>query len=190
MKKETILIAVVALLAGVIIGWMFWQKSSIPQPAVAPAPTGGPPPMANAQQRIDRIKALVAANPQDRQAWVALGNEYYDSDRPMESIEAYQKAIELDPNDPNVLTDQGVMFRRLGSYDRALANFSRANQIDPRHTFSLFNLGIVYRYDLKDFAKAADAWNRFLAINPNGPGSDRVRQELAALQGAPPGNKP
>ena len=58
MKKETILIAVVALLAGLIIGWMFFQKSSLPTSAVAPAPGTGTAPMVNTQQRIDKITAI------------------------------------------------------------------------------------------------------------------------------------
>jgi len=190
MKKETLLVGIVALVAGLIIGWMIWQGSSSSPPAVAPAqapaPATGAMPMVDSQQRIDKIKAIVASNPRDRQAWVALGNEYFDVDRPMESIEAYQRALELEPNDPNVLTDQGVMFRRLGWFDRAIDNFSRANQIDPRHANSLFNLGIVYRYDVKDFAKATDTWSKFLAINPSGPGADRARQELEFLNSHPP----
>lgn len=190
MKKETILIAVVALLAGLIIGWMFWQKSPGSAPAVAPAPVGSPMPMANAQQRIDKMKAVVAGDPKNRQAWVMLGNEYFDADRPMESIEAYQKALELEPNDPNVLTDQGVMFRRTGMYDRAIANFNKATQLDPNHVNSLYNLGVVYFYDIKDYPKAIAAWERFLAINPTGPGSDRVRQELETLKVQGKNSKP
>lgn len=181
MNKETILIGVVMLVAGLIIGSIVWQKGSAPAPvAVAPAP--GQMPLANNQQKINELKAIVASDPKNRQAWVSLGNEYFDTDRPVESVEAYQKALEMNGNDPNVLTDQGVMFRRLGSFERAAANFAKASQIDPRHANSLFNLGIVYRYDLQDYPKATEAWNKFLAVNPGGPGADRARQELEFLK--------
>jgi len=193
MKNDTILIGIVALVAGLIIGWMAGQKSSGPTPVPAasgPAPAAAPAPMVNAQQKVGELKAIVARDPQNRQAWVALGNEYFDADQPMEAVEAYQKALELNDKDANVLTDQGVMFRRLGWYDRAVANFSKANQVDPRHTISLFNLGITYRYDLQDLPKAQEAWTRFLAVNPNGPGSDRVRQELEFFKTPPPIPKP
>jgi len=142
--------------------------------------------MVNAQQKINELKAIVAGDPKNRQAWVALGNEYFDADQPMESVEAYQKALELNDKDPNVLTDQGVMFRRLGWFDRAIANFSKANQADPNHATSLYNLGITYRYDLQDFPKAQEAWTKFMMVSPNGPGSDRVRQELEFLKTHPP----
>ena len=77
------------------------------------------------------------------------------------------------------------MFRRMGTYERAIQNFSKANEIDPTHAISLFNLGIVYRYDLKDFEKAQAAWTKYLEVNPNGAGSERVRQELEFLQTHP-----
>jgi cytochrome c-type biogenesis protein CcmH/NrfG len=192
MKKDTILVAVVALLAGLIIGWMAWQKIAGPAPS---AVTGAPPaqspmPAVNVQQKIGELKAIVAKDPNNRQAWVALGNAHFDADQPMDAIEAYQRALDLNAKDANVLTDQGVMFRRMGWFDRAADNFTRAIQADPSHATSLYNLGIVYRYDLQDFAKAQEAWTKFLAINPNGPGSDRVRQELEFFKTHPPIPKP
>jgi Tfp pilus assembly protein PilF len=193
MKNDTILVGVVALVAGLIIGWMVGQKTSAPAPVAVsqgPPPAAGPAPTVNFQQKVSELKAIVAKDPQNRQAWVALGNEYFDADQPMESVEAYQKALDLNDKDSNVLTDQGVMFRRLGWFDRAIDNFTRASQADPQHATSLYNLGITYRYDLNDFAKAQDAWTRFLTVSPNGPGSDRVRQELEFLKTHPPVAKP
>jgi cytochrome c-type biogenesis protein CcmH/NrfG len=193
MKKDVLLVGAVALVIGLILGWMIGQKSGPSIPAPASSPMAGAPapaaPMVNAQQKINELKALVANDPKNAKAWVALGNEYFDADQPMDSIDAYQKAIDLGVNDPNLLTDQGVMFRRLGWFDRAIDNFTKAIKLDPNHATSIFNLGIVYRYDLQDFTKAEEAWTKFLAISPNGPGADRVRQELEFIKSHPPVNK-
>lgn len=185
MKKETLLVAVVALVAGLVIGMLASQKSSGPVAGVATNPSAGQPPMVNVQQKVNELKNIVAASPDNFQAWVALGNEYFDSNQFMDAIEAYDKALAIQPNSPNVLTDQGVMFRRLGWFDRAIANFEKASEVDPSHATSIYNLGIVYRYDLKDFPKAQVAWTRFLEVSPAGPGSDRVRQELEFLKSHP-----
>lgn len=186
MKKETILVGVVCLVAGLVIGMLAGEKSSGPTTPVSTGAPSAPPPAVNLQQKIGELKNIVAADPGNFQAWVALGNEYFDSNRFMDAIEAYDKALEIQPNSPNVLTDQGVMFRRLGWFDRAIQNFAKANEIDPSHATSVFNLGIVYRYDLQDFAKAQQAWTKFLEISPSGPGSDRVRQDLEFLRTHPP----
>lgn len=189
MKRETLLIAVVTLVAGCIIGFIAGQKSSAPTAPVTSGSTGGPVPTVNLQQKISELKNIVAADPANFQAWVALGNEYFDSNKFMDAIEAYDKALAIQPNSPDVLTDQGVMFKRLGWFDRAIGNFKKANEIDPTHATSVYNLGVIYRYDLQDFPKAQEAWTRFLEISPTGPGSDRVRQDLEFLRTHPPVQK-
>lgn len=186
MNKESILVGVVALVAGLVIGLLAGQKTSTPTAQVATGAPVAQAPTVNMQQKIGELKNIVANDPANFQAWTALGNEYFDSSQFMSAIEAYDKALEIQPNSPNVLTDQGVMFRRLGWFDRAIQNFSKANEIDPSHATSIYNLGIVYRYDLQDFPKAQEAWTKFLELSPTGPGSDRVRQDLEFLRNHPP----
>ncbi len=183
MKKENLLIVVIALLVGALVGILVTKggKQSAPTGQVA-APPG---PAVNFQQQLQVLEGIVAKDPGNRNAWVQIGNAYFDTNNPMKSVEAYNKALELDPNDPNVLTDQGVMFRSLGWFDRAIENFNKANQLNPSHHQSLFNLGIVYRYDLQDFPKAKEAWTRYLAVNPSGPGADQIRREMEFLQTHP-----
>jgi cytochrome c-type biogenesis protein CcmH/NrfG len=188
MKKETLLVVVITLVVGVLLGILFTRggnKRPERRQASAPAPA----PMVDHRQNVKMLEGIVAKDPSNRHAWVELGNAYFDSDQPTKAVKAYNKALELDPNDPNVLTDQGVMFRRLGWYDRAVENFTRASKIDPSNYQSLYNLGVVYRYDLQDLAKAKEAWKRYLELNPVGPGPDQVRAELEFLE-SQSGNPP
>ena len=131
------------------------------------------------------LESLLATDPKNRNAWVELGNTYFDAQMPAKSVEAYAKALELNPNDPNVLTDQGVMFRQLGWFDKAIENFTKANTIDPRHIQSLYNIGIVYRHDLQDYVKATEVWKKYLEINPTGETADRIREEIRQMESQP-----
>ncbi len=182
MKKESILFVVIALVVGVLVGVIFTnaRKNS---PATSAAPAAAP--TVNNPQQIKMLQDVVAREPNNRNAWVQLGHNYFDSDQPMQAIDAYDKALALNGSDANVLTDQGVMFRRLGWFDRAVENFTKANKVSPNHQQSLYNLGIVYRYDIQDLPKALDAWERFLALNPSGPGASQVRTELEHLKSLP-----
>jgi lipoprotein NlpI len=152
----------------------------------APSVPGGG---AGAEQRIAIAKQLVAQNPKDVQAWISLGNDYFDSKQQQAAIDAYGKALELDPKNPDVLTDQGVMYRDLGQYDKALANFLKANQIAPTHMQSLFNAGIVYAYDLKDSKRAEETWLKVIANDRSGHFAAQAGTAIADLRqrGAAPG---
>jgi len=180
-NKDTILFVVVALIVGLLVGVMVskGKDKSSSGPSIA-APQGGAP--VNAQQTIKMLENLVANDPQNRKAWVELGNSYFDAQMPAKSVEAYAKALELNPNDPNVLTDQGVMYRQLGWFDKAIENFNKANAVDPRHIQSLFNAGIVYRHDLQDYVKASEVWKRYLEISPTGETADRIREEIRLME--------
>jgi len=183
MKKETILFVALALAAGILIGVIVTnsKKDSSSVPAAIPAPA----PIVNQQQQTSILEGIVAREPDNRNAWIQLGHSFFDSDQPMKAIHAYAKALELNGNDPNILTDQGVMYRRVGWYDKAINNFEKANQIDTNHQQSLYNLGIVYRYDLQDFAKASSVWERFIALDPGSPGAKQVRTELDFIKTHP-----
>jgi cytochrome c-type biogenesis protein CcmH/NrfG len=183
MKKETILVVVLALVAGVLVGVIYsnWKKdTSTTQPTQAVAPVQAP--VVNHQQQITMLEGIVSREPENRNAWVQLGHNFFDANQPMKAIDAYGKALELGSNDSNILTDQGVMYRRVGWYDKAIVNFEKANALDRSHQQSLYNLGVVYRYDLQDFEKAIDAWSRFIALNPSGAGIDQIKAELEFLK--------
>jgi cytochrome c-type biogenesis protein CcmH/NrfG len=150
-------------------------------PPGMPPGAGAAGPGDNVQARINAMQALVAQDPKNREGWVQLGNDYFDTRQPQKAIDAYARALELNPNDPNVLTDQGVMYREMHQYDKAIANFTKANQVDSKHVQSLYNLGVVYLNDLKQPQKAIDVWNKVIQSAPQ---SDQAQQARAAIDEA------
>lgn len=187
MKKESILIAVVALVVGLLGGYLVFSISNVgknqqTQQAI-PAGSGSP---ADYSSRIAEAEKIVAADPKNVNAWIALGNDYFDTEQAQKSINAYGKALELQPNNPNVLTDQGVMFRKVGWYDKALANFEKAQKLEPNHLQSLYNMGVVYANDLKQPAKAVEVWNRYLKLDSNSATANQIRGLIEQIgTGAP-----
>lgn len=144
-------------------------------------PMAGPP-SAEVQARIARIEAAVLADPKNHDAWVALGNDYFDSHQAQKAVGAYAKALALKPDNPDVLTDQGVMYRQLGQFENAVANFQKASQLNPAHIQSLFNLGVVYSSDLNKPAEAAKALNKVLTLAPGSEQAAQARQMLSQLK--------
>jgi cytochrome c-type biogenesis protein CcmH/NrfG len=156
-------------------------------PGAMPGGTPGaqPPPQGRqvsveAMQAIPALEKMVVQQPQNHDAWVQLGNMYFDTNQRQKAIEAYGRALELKPNDPNVITDQGVMYEELKQPDKALENFKRAHAIDPTHVDSLYNQGVAYM-DKQDVAKAKEIWNQVIQKAPQSPQAGRARTILDEL---------
>jgi len=161
------------------------------QQGLPPLPQGAPPPlMAQPQglsevaQRIAAARAALAKDPKNAKLWIALGNDYFDTHQAQLSVDAYAKALELEPNNPDVLTDQGVMFRELKKFDLAVANFEKANRINPQHVQSIYNAGVVYGFDLHNTPKAVEAFNKVIAADPSSPQAAQARTALQEFQQA------
>ncbi len=179
MKKETVLFTVVALIVGLLGGYLIFSISNAGkgQQGAATAPEAAIAPNDYAQ-RIAQAEKVVATEPKNVNAWISLGNDYFDTEQIPKAINAYGKALELDPNNTNVLTDQGVMFRKTGWFDKALANFIKANKVDPKHLPSLFNIGIVYQIDLKQPEKALPYLKEYLKMDSGSQTALQVKDLL------------
>ena len=182
MKKETILLLVVTLVVGALIGTIIASQPSKSVDKNNQDAHVAEAPVVNTQKELQLLKGILEKEPENRNAWIQLGNKYFDTEQPMEAIEAYDKALAIDGNDPNVLTDQGIMYRKIGWFDKAIENFGNANKLDPTHLQSLLNLGIVHRFDLEENEKAKDAWLKYLEIDPTGPTADRVRTMIDHME--------
>ncbi len=167
-RKETFWLAtLLALAVGFIGGVMFgvFKTDRMPMPgqAVAPQPATADADMAG---MIAALEAETRSNPANLQAWIQLGNSYFDTDQYQKSIDAYRKALEIAPDNANVWTDMGVMYRRNGNPQEAINAFNKAIEADPKHEVSRMNKGIVLLHDLKDTDSAIAAWEGLLEINP------------------------
>jgi len=192
-KKETMLVVVfIALVAG-FLGGVIYSAMKSPSP-VGPVPSRAPqtqqqaPDPQSGFSQEDAARALslereVAATPDNVNAWIQLGNLYFDAGQFVKSINAYEKSLALAPGNANVLTDLGVMYRRNGQPEKAIDAFDRAREADPRHEQSRFNKGIVLRFDLNDRENAVKAWEELLQVNPNAvaPNGQPIKEAIKEL---------
>jgi cytochrome c-type biogenesis protein CcmH/NrfG len=177
-KSENVIwFVALALIAGFIGGVAFGVYKSgvmtVPQGKTTPAVMNE-----SRQEAVAQLKARVRQDPQDGDAWIQLGHQYFDAERFDDAIDAYEKALAIDPDNADVWTDLGVMYRRRGDPQKAIESFDQAMQIDPKHEISRFDKGIVLFHDLKDEKGALVAWESLLAINPEAksPGGQTVKQ--------------
>ena len=67
-----------------------------------------------------------------------------------------------------------------------LEQFSHSLKLDPKHTKTLLNVGIVKAFGKQDLAGATEAWQQVLQIAPNSPEGQAAKRALDSLQSAHP----
>lgn len=137
------------------------------------------------RQRIENALGRTKQNPDVIGSWIELGNAYYDAALPKEAVEAYDRALRLNPNDTNVLNDQGVMLRQQGDTTRALKNFEKSLALDPGNLESLYTMGYIYAIDLNRIDKALEVWKRYLAQDSTSETAEQVRTFVKQFEQGP-----
>ena len=102
---------------------------------------------------FDWARKAVAADPQEYNAHWVLGDAYQAKGEPQQALASYQKALSLNPNDPELLQDYGAwLLPTAGRAAEGIALVEKAMRLNPRHPERYFgnlalNLYLVGRYD-------------------------------------------
>ena len=93
------------------------------------------------REPIVRPLPLTTHGSENAQAYYALGKYYFFQGSFGRAEQAYQHAVQLDPNDPEARNGLGVLYDRLGRYDEAQAAYRAALEKAPDAPHILANLG-------------------------------------------------
>ncbi len=181
MKSDKWIMFGAGILLGILVG--FFVPKMFSEEGAAPPP---PPPLAarnvNQDETIKRLKGVLATDAGNYQAWVELGNAYYDANQAAPAVESYVKALAIDGSSPDVHTDLGNMYRNLGRFQESADEYRKARDLAPNHFQSRKNLGVVLLYDLKDYQGAIDAWEDALKIQSTGEQAESIKKQLDGLR--------
>jgi cytochrome c-type biogenesis protein CcmH/NrfG len=188
---QAYVLAAFCLLLGVALGYLFRGSASVGAPqaiASTTAPQGSgahqqPQPDPNAQAAVAQAAAplLEAVNkdPNDFDSLVKLGNVYYDGQQFPSAIQYYERALVIQPDNPDVRTDMGTAYWYTGNAEKALAAMETSLKYRPGHPQTLFNLGWVRWQGKQDPQGAIEAWQQLLKANPEYPQKQQVEQYIA-----------
>ncbi len=116
--------------------------------------------------------------PDDLPLIIKTGNAYFDS-RQYETAEKwYLKALGK-KEDTNVRTDLGITFleRQNPDIDRAVSEFQKSLQADPKHLPTIYNLSLAY-HRKGDIEESKKYMAKLDELNPQGELSERLRKIL------------
>jgi len=98
--------------------------------------------------------------------WFMRGLDLYNQERFNDSLQAYNRALELDPNDFEAWNNKGIDEGLLGKYDAALQSFGNAVAINESYAEAWYNMGVIY--DFKEYYYAAvQAYKKATQIDPS-----------------------
>jgi len=187
-STQAYLLATFCLVFGVALGYLFRGSAPIaaaasPSTAVETGPTQGPsqPPQITPEQQKAMVEKAVAPllaaltqNPDDFDSIVKVANLYYDGRQYPDAVKFYDRALKIQPQNADVITDLGTSLWYTGDVDNAIAEFQTALKYQPGRASTLFNLGIVRWQGKKDPQGAVQAWEELLRRNPNFPEKQKL----------------
>jgi len=99
--------------------------------------------------------------------WFQRGLDLEQSGQAVETvIEAYEKALELDPNSAGALVNLGTIHFNGRDYAKAKKYYERALEVDPQYALAHFDLANLYD-ERGERAKAMEHYQAALKIAPN-----------------------
>ncbi|MBA3777153.1 MAG: tetratricopeptide repeat protein, partial [Betaproteobacteria bacterium] len=120
---------------------------------------------------LDEVKTLVeralATAPDLAESHIALGMFHYHAHRDYEeALAAFQRALELRPNNADARQYCGYVFRRQGNWERSLVEMAKAEELNPHDWAIPASIAASY-VNLRQWNDGKRAASRSLALTPN-----------------------
>lgn len=164
---------VLAIVVPVVAAGLYWLNNSTMASGLARMAVGdAPPPAANVppmvMAMVARLEERLRDNPNDADGWARLGRSYMVLERRGDALDAYRKAYELTPDNPQVVAEYAwLVFNAHPDKTSGLAHdlYAHLNRIQPENPDALWFLGLA-RYHDKDVRGALRYWERLARLLP------------------------
>lgn len=194
MSRENLLFAIIGILLGFIVGFMFAssmsQKMAMPQMAGTQQqmPADHPPLGAQDTRDPQAVRADVSAQlekarnePDNFDAQMKAAQLYYQIQMYDQAIEFLIKANRIKPSDYDTIRTLAVVNLDAGHYDTAVKWYQTAMEMKSDDVMVL--AGLTHATLLKGDAKAAeDAIAKLEKVDPNAEDLPQFRDRLATLK--------
>ena len=183
---------VAGIFFGLLVGWIIGSQQApvaTPAPATQVAASGAAPAQsapALDEARVAALRKTAEQSPQDAAVRIELANLYFDSERYTDAVRWYEDAVRIDPRNVNASTDLGISYYYTNQADRALTQFRRSLEVDPKHSKTLLNVGIVLAFGKQDLEGAAKAFQQVIEVAPGSVEARAARQALDGIRSAHP----
>ena len=111
------------------------------------------------------LKLAVKANPTFTKAYVTLGDLYANVGKnPQQAIDAYIKALEINPGHAGARFALGAVYKRTEQNDLAIEQYEKVAVLQPENPIAYYQVGQIRLAD-KDYSAARKMYDRALKID-------------------------
>lgn len=107
------------------------------------------------------------------------GRQYTD---PEKALEYLDKALKIEPNNPETYNKKGTAYYNMGQYERTIEMTTEAIRLMPNYYLAYNNRGNAYA-NLRQFPNAIENYNRVIQLKPNFADAYNSRGTVYLLQG-------
>jgi len=115
---------------------------------------------------LELLKQAVEKNPKNGFAYSQKAKIYFSMRKPDEASEAIQRALALQPYQPDFLYVAGVIAAQQGRQEEAMAAFEKVTQINPKEADAFFEIGKI-RLQKGDREGARAAFRKASELDPS-----------------------
>jgi tetratricopeptide (TPR) repeat protein len=140
-------------------------------------------------EAVDAYQKALAIKPDSAPYHNGLANAYAKSNQPDKAVAEYQAAAQADPtNAATAYFNIGAIYTNTGKVDDAVTAFNKSIELKPDRADSYYWKGVnmIGKATLKGDKMVApegtaEAFNKYLELDPNGKYADAAKQMLASI---------
>jgi len=116
---------------------------------------------------VERLAEKLQKDPNNAEGWQMLGRSYAALQKMPDALDAYKKALALNPNSAQLMVDYAdlLAFQNKSIRGEPMRLIQKALQIEPNNLKALALAGTAY-FELGDFKKAEEYWTKAKNLVP------------------------
>jgi tetratricopeptide (TPR) repeat protein len=140
----------------------------------------------NTPEAVRILRQAIISNPQNVNLYVDFANISIDHQSYQVGVDMVDAGLKAQPRAAGLYVARGILYVQLGQYDKAEADFEKADAIDPRQSVGSAAEGLVAAQE-NDPDRALATVRAKLAKKPNDPFLLYLQADILAQKGPDPG---
>ncbi len=136
---------------------------------------------------VSTLRQAILQDPKNANLYVDFATIAFAHQSFQVGIDVINDGLRLQPEAAPLYLARGVLYVQLGEYDKAEADFEKANELDPNQSLSAAAQGLAAA-QANDLDRALATARRQLARKPNDPLLLYVQADILAQKGPEPGS--